>query len=173
MEDMKNWMVTAVAVILFIAACLFVFIGLAPKKAVIFEEIVPKSAIYYISTSNLNKAFQDFKSSQFFQKFSETSIYKNQLGPAWEKFSSKATFLRVFFDKDIAIAVLTLGQAQGLSPNRDFKVEGLGNFLTLVRIDVKQFPQIKRSLGETFIDKFKGRTISTSYLGVKITTYQG
>lgn len=166
---------TAVAIAALVIVAVFsvyAFFSLSTQKPVVFEEIVPVSAIYYISTSNLNKNILDLKSSRFFLKFSETSLYKQHIGPAWEKLYSKTPFLKDFMDKDIAIAVLSLGQAGNLQESKKFGADNIGSFLIFIRIDKNKFPQIKRSVAETFAPQYKGKTISSSYLGIKISSFQ-
>ena len=52
---MKKWMVVIIFVIIVAALTIYAYLLLFPPKPVVFEGIVPDNAIYYISTSNLNK----------------------------------------------------------------------------------------------------------------------
>ena len=169
---MKKWMVVIIFVIIVAALTIYAYLLLFPPKPVVFEGIVPDNAIYYISTSNLNKKIQDLKNSSFFLKFSETSLYKSRIGPAREDFNSKAPFLKDFMDKDVAMAVLSLGKARDLKNSKKFSMENIGNFLLLIRVDRNKFPQLKRSIGEAYIAKYKGEVVSKRYRGVKISSFK-
>lgn len=169
---MKKWMLVSIFVIIAAALAIYAYLVLYPPKPVVFESIVPDNAIYYISTSNLNKKIQDLKNSSFFLRFSETSLYKKQISSAWEDFNSKAPLLKDLMDKDIAMAVLSLGKAKDFKNSKKYSLESMGDVLLLIRVDRKKFPQFRKSIGEAYIAKYKGEVFSKWYHGAKISSFK-
>jgi hypothetical protein len=162
--------IISAVVIAALAACFYLY--LYPQKPAVFEAIVPDSAIYYIATSNLNKKFRDFKNSTFFLTVSETSFYKNDVGPALDKIDSKAPFLKDFMDNDIALAVLSLGKPADITSAKKYDMESAGNILLLIRVDRNKMAQLKRKIGEAYAAQRRIGIVSKTYEGVQISTYK-
>ncbi|MFA5117024.1 MAG: DUF3352 domain-containing protein [Candidatus Omnitrophota bacterium] len=154
-----------------IAACAgYAYFSIFAQKPVVFESIVPDSAIYYVATSNLNKKFRDFKNSTFFLQLSGTSLYKKNIGPKLDELDSKAPFLKDFTDKDISLAVLSLGKAPELKQGKKYDLESAGDILLLIRVDKNKLPQLKRTIAEAYIAKYKCGIVSSGYQGVRISS---
>ncbi|MDD4908216.1 MAG: hypothetical protein PHJ00_04055, partial [Candidatus Omnitrophica bacterium] len=166
---MKKSIVAIICAAIAAFAC-YAYFSIFAQKPVVFESIVPDSAIYYVSTSNLNKKFRDFKNSTFFLQLSGTSLYKKNIGPKLDELDSKAPFLKDFTDKDIALAVLSLGKAPDIKQGKKYDLESAGDILLLIRVDKNKLPQLKRTIAEAYIAKYKCGIVSSGYQGVRISS---
>ncbi len=153
-----------------VAAGVFYVIKILPgaKKVSSLESLVPEDALFYTYSYDPDKKIKEFRASDFFGKFAKSSIYKAWLEPQLNQLYQNAPFLSDFLQKDVAVALFSLGNPQSLH----FSIQDLGDFLVLVRLDPQKHKQIQRQALDVYLSVAgKGKATFKTYKGVKISKY--
>lgn len=167
---MKKWIIAVVVLAVAAAAGAFYVLKIlpGPKSVSSLESLVSEDALFYTYSYNPGKKIQEFQASDFFNKLSQTDVYKNIVQPQLDRFYQNAPFLSDFLENDVAIAFLSVGNPQPGS----FQFQDIGDFLLLVRLDPKKRAQLQRQIVDAYLSvSGKGKTSSKRYKGIKISRY--
>lgn len=142
------------------------------KKVSSLDSLISEDVLFYAYSYNLDKKIKEFQASNFFNKFTKTTIYKIWLEPQLNQLYQNAPFLSGFLKEDVGLALFSLGNPQSLRGG----IQDLGDFLILVRLDSKKRAQIQRQVFDTYlslVNKGKGNVAFKTYTynGVKISKY--
>jgi len=167
---MKKWIIAVVVLAVAVAAGAFYVLKIlpGPKSVSSLESLVSEDALFYTYSYNPGKKIQEFQASDFFNKLSQTDVYRNVVQPQLDRFYQNAPFLSDFLENDVAMAFLSLGNPQPGS----FQFQDIGDFLILVRLDPKKRAQLQRQIMDAYLSvSGKGKTSSKTYKGIKISRY--
>lgn len=164
---MKKWLGAFAALALSLAIFYYFYSASYGPRISSLESIVPEDAMYYVYSYNLNKKIEDFSSSQFFRRISESSAYKKFIEPEVKKYADKVPFIKEIISRDAALAVFSSSQKRGSRAGED-----LGRFLLLARVDTAGRARVKKAIADFYLLlSAKGKSAVKKYQGVQITSY--